>query len=80
MKSVALAEAQEHLGELVRQAAGGEPIHITLSGEPVAQITAVRELRKRIDADALRALTDTMTPQTEGATEWMRTVRDGERY
>lgn len=80
MKSVALADAKERLGELVQQAAGGEPIRITLSGKAVAQITAVREPRKRIDAVALRELTDTMVPQPQDAAEWMRTVRDEERY
>lgn len=80
MDSVTLAEAKARLGELVEQAAAGNPVRITRRGRVIAQITPVKTPRKRIDTDLLRELTDSMTPQPRGAAEWMRTVRGDEQY
>jgi antitoxin (DNA-binding transcriptional repressor) of toxin-antitoxin stability system len=49
-------------------------------GKPVAQITAVRARRKRIDLSALRALTDAMPLQKISAREFVRQLRDQGRY
>jgi prevent-host-death family protein len=78
--TVSLAEAKAHLSALVQRAAAGEPIRILRRGKPVAQITAISAPRKPIDAAALRAVTDRMPAQAHGADEFMREVRDGERY
>jgi prevent-host-death family protein len=80
MATVSLAEAKAHLSALVERAAAGEPVHILRRGKPVAQITAISRPRKPIDAAALRAMTDRMPRQTQGAGEFMREMRDGERY
>jgi prevent-host-death family protein len=68
------------LSELVERAAAGEAVCITRRGKPVAQITAVDVPRKRIDAAALQAVTDAMPVQPESASEFIRRMRDEDRY
>jgi prevent-host-death family protein len=80
MEIVNLANAKAHLSELVERAASGEPILITRRGKPIAQITAVQRPRKPIDIAGLRAMTDKMRPQKESAAEFVRKMRDEERY
>ncbi len=80
MRSVNLAEAKAHLSELVERAAAGEPVCITRRGKPIAQISAVAPSRKPIDIAALRAITDAMPMQSELAGEFVRRIRDEDRY
>jgi prevent-host-death family protein len=80
MKQVNLADAKAHLSELVARAAAGEPVCIMRRGKPVAQLTAVDVRRKRVDLSALRAVTDTMPMQPKSAREFVRRMRDDERY
>jgi hypothetical protein len=49
-------------------------------GKPVAKLTAVDVGRKRIDPSALQAVTDAMPRQSERAREFVRRMRDDERY
>jgi prevent-host-death family protein len=80
MKTVSLAEAKAHLSELVDRAAGGEPICITRRGKPVAQLSAATRPRKPVDLAALRALTARMSIQQESAGDFVRRMRDEDRY
>lgn len=80
MKSVNLADAKAHLSELVERAASGDPVRIMRRGKPVAQITAVARPRTRIDPAQLRAMTDAMPLQRESAGEFLRRMRDEDRY
>jgi antitoxin (DNA-binding transcriptional repressor) of toxin-antitoxin stability system len=68
------------LSRLVEEARGGETICITRRGKPVAQIVAVGAPRKPIDAGVLRALTDRMPRQREGAGDFIHRMRDADRY
>jgi prevent-host-death family protein len=77
---VSLADAKAHLSELVERAAAGEAVCITRRGKPVAQITAVDSPRKRIDVAALREMTDAMPVQPETARDFIRRMRDEDRY
>jgi len=77
---VSLADAKARLSELVERAAAGEAVCITRRGKPVAQITAVDAPRKRIDAAALQAVTDAMPMLSESAREFIRRMRDEDRY
>ena len=79
MNDIPLADAKAHLSALVDQAAHGASIRITRRGKPVAQLTPIAPPRKPIDPAALHALTATMPPQPS-AREWLRAVRDDERY
>jgi prevent-host-death family protein len=80
MDSVSLAEAKAHLSELVERAASGEPVCITRRGKPIAQITAITVPRKPVDAEKLRAITDGMPMQSESAGDFVRRMRDEDRY
>ena len=80
MITVSLANAKAHLSELVERAAAGEAVCITRRGKAVAQITAADTPRKRIDTASLRAMTDVMPVQTEVARDFIRRIRDEDRY
>ena len=80
MRSVSLAEAKANLSKLVERAAAGETICITRRGKPAAQITAAVAPRTRIDIKALRALTEGMPMQAESAGDFVRRMRDEDRY
>jgi prevent-host-death family protein len=80
MATVSLAEAKAHLSALVERAAAGELVRILRRGKPVAQITAIATPRKPIDAAMLRGVTDRMPVQKQGAADFVRKLRDGERY
>ena len=80
MGTVSIADAKAHLSELVERAAGGETVHITRRGKPVAQIVAAKAPRKRIDIAALRTMVEKMPMQAEPAGEFIRRMRDEARY
>jgi prevent-host-death family protein len=80
MRSVSLADAKAHLSKLVERAAAGETVRITRRGKPVAEITAVKTRRHRINLSMLRALTDKMPVQQEPARDFVRRMRDQDRY
>ena len=56
------------------------PQKITRRGKPVAQITPIERPRKPIDIEALRALTASMPMQSESAGEFIRKMRNSDRY
>jgi len=80
MNTVNLADAKAHLSELVAQAASGEAVCITRRGKPVARLTAVHTPRRPVALATLRALTSSMPIQTEAAGEFVRRMRDSDRY
>ena len=80
MRNVNLADAKAHLSKLVEEAAAGEPVCITRRGRPVALLTAVEAQRRRIEPSALRALTEVMPTQSESAGNFVRQMREDDRY
>lgn len=80
MRAISLADAKAHLSELVDRVEAGEPVEITRRGKPVARLTAVAAPRKRIDIALLRSLTAEMPQQSESAADFVRSMRDGDRY
>jgi len=80
MNMVNLADAKAHLSELVAQAASGEAVCIPRRGKPVARLTAVHTPRRPVALPMLRALTESMPVQTETAGDFVREMRDGDRY
>jgi len=68
------------LSELVERAAAGEAVCITRRGKPVAQITAVDTPRKCIDVAVLRAISDAMPVQPKTGRDFIRRMRDEDRY
>lgn len=80
MEAINLADAKAHLSELVDRVEAGDSIDITRRGKPVARLTAIAGPRKPIDATVLQSLTSTMSPQSQGAADLVRSMRDGDRY
>ena len=80
MDAINLADAKAHLSELVDRVEAGDTIDIARRGRPVARLTAVARPRKRIDAALLQSLTATMPPETQRATDLVRSMREGDRY
>jgi prevent-host-death family protein len=80
MEAVNLADAKARLSELVDRVEAGDSIDITRRGKPVARLTAVSRPRKPIDAQRLRSLTATMSPQPQSAADLVRSMRDSDRY
>ncbi len=80
MRNVKIVDAKANLSKLIERAAAGDTVRITRRGKPVAQITAVQAPRKRIDVSALRVLTEGMPMQRESARDFVRRLRDEDRY
>jgi prevent-host-death family protein len=80
VRRVTLADAKAHLSRLVEEAAAGQSVCITRRGKAAAQITAIDTPRKRIDPAALRAITDAMPIQPESARDFIRRMRDDDRF
>ncbi|MBT6139852.1 MAG: type II toxin-antitoxin system prevent-host-death family antitoxin [Rhodospirillaceae bacterium] len=80
MNTVKLADAKAHLSELVSQVEAGDAINITRRGTPVAQLTAIKAARRKIEASSLREMTDAMPRQNTPAAVFTRGMRDDDRY
>lgn len=79
MNKVTLAHAKAHLEDLVAQAEAGEAVSIVRDGREVARLTAAAP-RRPISLADLKAVTDPMPDQPEGAAELVRRMRDEARY
>jgi prevent-host-death family protein len=80
MDEIAITSARQRWRELVDRAAKGESFTITRRGKPLALLTPVRPPRKAVDIVALKALTDGMPMEEQSAGEFVRRMRDGDRY
>ncbi len=80
MTDIPLAEAKARLSEIVTRAAAGEPIRITRRGKPIVQLNPVERPRQPVDVEALRKLTADWPMQTEPAGDFIRRMRDEDRY
>lgn len=80
MKHVNLADAKARLSELVDLAEAGETVEILRRGKPVARLTAVEQPKQKVDVEALRALTDRHPRQAQSGAEFIREMRDSDRY
>lgn len=79
MKTVTLAHAKEHLEDLVAQAEAGQSVSILREGREVARLTPA-EPRRPISLADLKAVTDPMPVQPEGAAELVRRMREDACY
>jgi len=80
MTVVELADAKVHLSELIDRVQSGETISITKHGRAVAQLIAAKPARKPINLAELQALTEGEPFQTESAGDFVRRMRDEDRY
>ena len=58
----------------------GETVVITKRGKPVAQLIAAEKPRKLLDIEALKAVAKSMPWQEVSAGEFIRAMRDDDRY
>lgn len=77
---ISLAQAKAHLSELIERVEDGDSVIITKRGRQVAKLSNINQPRKAIDLNALQALTNSMPLQKVNAGEFMRNLRDGDRY
>lgn len=80
MDKVSLADAKARLSELIDRVEAGGSIEITRRGKPVARLTAISTPRKPVNLADLQALTAEIPPQPESAADFVRAMRDGDRY
>ena len=80
MDGVNIAQAKAHLSELIERAEAGETVEITRRGKPVAKLGPIEPQKTRFDAAELARFTAGMTPQKQGAGEFIREMRDSDRY
>lgn len=80
MDSYSIADAKARFSELVDKAEAGEIVEITRRGKMVARIVPAAKQLKPIDWDALRRFTESQPMQKEGAGEFIRRMRDTDRY
>ena len=80
MKHVNLAEAKTRLSELVSAVETGQSIEITKRGKVVARLVPADAPKRPIDIERLRRHLAKMPFQEEPAGEFVRKMRDEERY
>ena len=80
MRKLNLADAKTHLSELVTEVEAGETIQILRGGKPVAQLVPIASARKPIDSVWLESVTEGMPYQEESAGDFIRAMRDSDRY
>jgi prevent-host-death family protein len=80
VESVNVAEAKAHFSALVERAEAGEEIAITKRGKLVARLVPAKPPRKPIDWEGLRKLRESMPVQKESGGDFVRRMRDEDRY
>lgn len=80
MKTVNLAFAKAHLSELIEEVASGETIQILRRGKPVARIVGDERKLEPVDLAWLESVTADMPYQEESAGDFMRRIRNEDRY
>lgn len=80
MDQVNLADAKARLSAIIDRIEAGESIEITRRGKAVARLSPILQPKKKIDMEALKALDRLGPPQTESAGDFIRRMRDEDRY
>lgn len=80
MRSVNLAEAKAKLSELVADAEAGETVEIMRRGKVVAKITPAEKKLVPLDIDEIRKLSSLLPVDPQDAGEFIRWMRDTDRY
>lgn len=80
MDSYSLADAKARLSELIDRVEAGEAVEITRRGKVVAKVVPAAPPPKPMDWEALRRLRARMPVQAEGAGEFVRRMRDSDRF
>jgi antitoxin (DNA-binding transcriptional repressor) of toxin-antitoxin stability system len=75
-----LTDAEKSLSELVERAEAGETIDILRDGKLVAKLVPVQNSRQPIDIEAMLAAAKEMPFQSQSAGDFIREMRDSDRY
>jgi len=80
MHTVNLADAKARFSELVDRVAAGDTVNILRRGKAVARLTPAHDPRKPVDLALMRALAETLTARTQPAADFVRGMRETDRY
>jgi len=80
MSAINLADAKAHLSELVDRVEAGETVDILRRGKLVARLTPPERQLKPISLAEMQAVTASMKPPAEPIEDFMRKMRDSDRY
>lgn len=80
MKQVPLADAKMRLSELINAVSEGETIEITRRGRAVARLVPADAPKKPIDFERLRKHISSMPRGETPAGDFVRQMRDEDRY
>ncbi len=75
-----LSDADKSLSALVDRTEAGETIDILRDGRLVAKLVPVEKTRKPIDVEAMLSAAREMPFQTQSAGDFIREMRDSDRY
>lgn len=78
MRTFSLAEAKAQLSQLVELVEAGEEVTITRRGKPVVRLVPSSPARQQLPS--LSELRSRLPEQTQPAGEFMRSLRDSDRY
>jgi prevent-host-death family protein len=80
MDSYNVAEAKAHFSDLLSRAEAGETVEILRRGKPIAKLVPSIPPRQKIDFTEINALVASMPYQEVSAGEFIRQMRDSDRY
>lgn len=80
MNTMNMADAKAHLSEVLDRVEKGERITITRRGKIVAEIVPPEKKVTKIDLTHIRAFAKTLPQQKQKAGEFIRQMRDEDRY
>ena len=80
MDNYSVTDARTRLSELVARAEQGETIGITRHGKFVAYLAPPSKSLSAVDVDALHRLASRLPVQRQGAGDFIRAMRDSDRY
>lgn len=80
MDAINLSDAKARLSELIDRVEAGETVEIRRRGKTVARLVPAPPPRKPLDIEALRRLTASMPYQEQSAGDFVRAMRDSDRY
>ncbi len=80
MNTMNMADAKAHLSEVLDRVENGERITITRRGKVVAELVPPQKIPAKIDLAKIRAFAETLPLQKQTAGEFVRQMRDEDRY